>query len=506
VVRDEQARLHLQGVVNFVSGERRMSDGDAERMLERSLPTDGTRSRAETRVVASPERADATRPFDDQWFARLPDAVALAETRALAVGMRETFTEKHDDARREAAARRETLEFACWVREAAGLAEPPPVLPSHAEKNELTNLQRFISQQLLREREWNHEQVEQIREFAHRAPEKDQEKLATALDRQEQRIERDRVVRERGLLGERSAGLNEAMTKADSRFAAEVFGRLDLAQLREPERVREETERLARQYLDAAKELGLRPEQVKFRSGSAEDQARLTVAWTVEQAERLRVAWVLAAADSPSVERLRSRLDMAGIEVDMADGDGRAAPAIRLKLGDASFDTHALERRIDVSKILSGKGEFEDRRKARGIEKCVQLALLSPEERDKRVFALQNQSGPRSLARAEEMHRAEYARLAVAAVRSGAAPNWEAIDRRIEGMPTPAGATRDNEWLVKTWGVTRLSEVQRTAQAVPSVRLVREIVPDRSPTRTPYEPGRTTPSRTRGGGGGSRGR
>ncbi|MDQ3802647.1 MAG: hypothetical protein M3416_02170 [Acidobacteriota bacterium] len=504
-VRDEQARAHLQAVSDFASGERRPTNREVARMSQRSLQAYDAPPLTETRGISAPDKPDATRPFDEQWVARLPNIVVLAETRSLAAGMREVSPERLDLARQEAVERREALEFARWVRDGAGLAEPPTARVPLAERTESANLQRFVSQQLVREPRWTSEQITHIREFSHRAPEKDREKLFAVLDTAEQSLERARVERIRKLTDEKIAKLNEAITRADGQYSAEVFTRLDLDQLREPQKVREESERLARQYLDAVKGQGLRPEQIRFSEGSAHERAKRTVAETIETAERLRAAWVLAAADSPSVERLQRRLDKAGIEVEVAGGDGRAAPAIRLKLGDVSINTRTLERGIDVSEILSGKHEAEGSRKARTIEKCVQMALLSPEERDRRISVLHNQSGPRSLAREEERHRSEYARLAVAAVRRGAAPNWRAIDNRIEGMPAPPGSTRGNTWLVETRGVTRLSEPPRTVQTVTPVRLVRELIPVRNPTRPSHEPGRTTPSRPRSGGG-SRGR
>ena len=474
-VRDEQARAHLEGVVNLVSGERRVSDRDAARLLERSLPADGTPERAESRAVPAPERPEVTRPFDDQWFSRLPDAVALAETRALAVGMRETSREQHDAARREVAERRETLEFARWVRYAAGLAAPPPTRASHAEKNESTNLQRYISQQLLRERDWTREQVSQIREFAHRAPEKEQERLADALNGRERRLEQARLEMERRseqarIEQERARGEREerqfqekvarfkvAVRMADEGYPAEVFGRMDLDRLREPERVRQETERLARQYLEAAKEQGFSPERVNFQAGSAEEHARQTVAVTVERAEQLRAAWVIAAADSPSFERLEGRLRAARVEVELAQDDGRTGPAVRLKYGGLDLDTRLLDRRVDIAQIISNKAEKALDSKERAVERCVEFALLPQRERDKRVEDLYR-GERRTLAAEEEIQRSEYARLAVAAVRSGAAPDWKKIEEKIIGLPR--NSELGNDRLTRTAGIDKWSQIE----------------------------------------------
>jgi hypothetical protein len=510
-VRDERARVHLQGVVHFVSSNGRTSDrdrdnGDAGRLLERSLYGDGTTARAEARAVPATERSAVTRPFDDRWFAKLPSAVVLAETRALAVGMRQPSREQHDAARREAAERREALEFARWVRDAAGVTEPTPARASHAEEKELENLRRFVLQQLFRDRDWTQEQVGLIREFAHRAPEKDREKLADALDRTEQRLELARVEREERLFAEKVARLNEAIARADDRYPMDVFGRLDLDQLREPERVREETEKLARQYLDAAKEQGLRPEQFQFRAGSAEDHARMTVNGAAERAERLRAALVIAAADSPSLELLKDRLRTAGIETEVTGGTGRAATSVKLKLGGLNLDTRTLDHRIDIGKILSNRDEKPLEEKESAVKRCVQFALLSQREQNNRLSQLVSQGGRVTYQRAIEIYMTQYALHAVAAVRSGAAPDWHQIDRQIAGMPAPKDLTRDNNWLAKTWGVGRLLEQEKNGHRAAPTSIIRPLIPDRSPTRPSHDPGRDGAGRTRGGGSGRGGR
>jgi hypothetical protein len=505
-VFDKQAITHLDNVVEYASGESRISPEGVRRMVERSLSADGSLSRVDSRAASATERFDVARPLDDRWAARLTDVVALAETRALAAGMRETSVEKLEAARREAIERREMLEFVGWVRDQIGLDELAPVRAPAAERRELEELRRYVSQQLLRERPWTHEQLEQINEFGHRAPEKDQGTLADAMDRRGRRIESDRAERERRLLEERAAGLNEAMARADARFPAEVFNRLDLDRLREPERVREETERLARRYLDAAREQGLTPEQVRFRAGSAEDHARLTVDGTVERAERLRAAWVLAAADYPSAKLLTDRLSKAGVEVETSPGGGRTAPAVRLKFDGLDLDTRLLDRSVDVGKIFTNKEEKPFAEKERAVERCVQFALLSRGEQDSRVTELRNRSDRGRLSVEEEVKRAQYARLGVEAVRGGAAPDWKQIDEKILGLPR--GSERGNEWLVKTAGMTRLNEMELAARTQPLSRPVSVFSPpDRGPTRnTPDQrrDGRNThgPGSGRGRGGG----
>jgi hypothetical protein len=503
-VLDRQARAHLDNVVEFASGAARFSPEGVRAMAERSLSADGSLSRADSRAASATERFDVARPLDDRWVARLTDVVALAETRALAAGMREPSVDKLEAARREAIERREMLEFVSWVRDQIGLNEPTLVRAPAAERQELENLRRYVSQQLLRERPWTHEQLEQINEFGHRVPEKDRDTLADALDRREQRIERDRVEREQRLLEGRVAGLNEAMVRADALFPAEVFGRLDLDRLREPERVREETERLARQYLDAAKEQGLKPEQVQFRAGSAEDHARLTVDGTIERAERLRAAWVLAAADSPSAKLLTDRLHKAGVEVETAPGGGRTAPAVRLKFDGLDLDTRLLDRRIDVGKILTNKEEKPYAGKERAVERCVKFALLSRSEQDRRVTELSNRSDRGRLSVEEEVKRAQYARLGVEAVRAGAAPDWKQIDEKILGLPR--GSERGNEWLVKTAGMTRLNEMELAARTQPLSRPVTVFSPpDRGITRNTPDQRREGRGPRTPGSGGSRG-
>lgn len=504
VVADRQAREHLDNVVVFASGESRFSPEGVRAMVERSLSADGSLSRSDSRAALTTERFEVARPLDDRWVARFTDVVALAETRALAAGMRETSVERLEAARREAAERRETLEFVGWVRGQLGLSEPAPVRAPAAERQELENLRRYVSQQLLRERPWTQEQMEQIRDFGHRAPEKDRDTLADSLDKREQRIERDRVERGQRLLEERVAGLNKAMAMADAHFPAEVFGRLDLDRLREPERVREETERLARQYLDAAREQGLTPEQVQFRAGSAEDHARLTVDGTVERAERLRAAWVLAAADLPSAKLLTDRLSKAGVEVETVPGSGRTAPAVRLKFDGLDLDTRLLDRRVDVGKILSNKEEQPFAGKERALERCVQFALLSRGEQDRRVTELSNGSGRGRLSVEEEVKRAQYALLGVEAVRTGAAPDWKQIDEKILGLPR--GSERGNEWLVKTAGMTRLNEMELAARTQPLSRPVPIFSPpDRGLTRNTPDQRREGRSTRPPGGGGGRG-
>jgi hypothetical protein len=274
--------------------------------------------------------------------------------------------------------------------------------------------------------------------------------------------------------------------------------------LRDPERVGHETERLARRYLDAAKERGLSPEQVNFRAGSAEDKARLTVAGTVERAEQLRAAWLLAAADSPSFELLQGRLRTARVEVELAAGDGRSAPTVRLKYGDLNLDTRLLDRRVDVAQILSNKAEKPLERKERAVEKCVQFALLSRSEQDRRLSALYRSERGR-LAAEEAIDRAEYARLAVAAVRSGAAPNWKDIDEKI--LSLPRGSERGNEWLVKIAGMTRWNQIELGVRTQSHQRPMPMFGgPDRGPTRnTPGSRNDGRNIRTTGGSG-SRGR
>lgn len=512
-VRDERARAHLRDVIDFVSGERRMSGQEAARLLERSLPAEGAPARAEARAVPTGGKPEVTRPFDDGWFAGLPGAVALAETRALAAGMRETSPERHEAARREVAERRAALEFARWVRDAAGLAEPPPARASYAEKNELENLRRYISQQLVGDRGWTREQVGQIREFAHRAPEKDRERLSEALERREQRREQARIEQERAraereerLSPEKIASLNEAIKRASERYPAEVFTRLDLDRLREPERVRQETEGLARQYLEAAKEQGFRPGEISFRAGSAEDHARLSVEGTVERAEQLRAAWVIAAADSPSFDLLQGRLRAAGVEVELARGDGRAAAAVTLKYGGLDLDTRLLDGRVDVAQILSNKAEKALERKEWAVGRCVEFALLPQSERDGRVMDLYR-SERGTLAAEEEIYRAEYARLAVAAVRSGAAPDWKKIDEKIIGLPPSAPG--GNEWLARTWGMKKWNEIELIARTQSYTRPEPTFGrPDQGSTRQTPDSGRDDRyTRTRPGGGGrSRGR
>lgn len=505
-VADRQARAHLDNVVVFASGEARVSPEGVRAMAERSLSTDGSLSRVDSRSASATERFDVARPLDDRWAARLTDVVALAETRALAAGMRETSVDKLEAARREAFERREMLEFVGWVRGRMGMAEPPSVRAPTAERQEMENLRRYVSQQLLRERPWTHEQLEQIREFGHRAPEKDRDTLADSLDRREQRIKRDRVEREQRLLEARVAGLNEAMARADARFPAEVFSRLDLDRLREPERVREETEKLARHYLDAAREQGLTPEHVQFRAVSAEEHARLTVYGTVERAERLRAAWVLAAADSPSAKLLTDRLSKAGVEVETSPGGGRTAPAVRLKFDGLDLDTRLLDRRVDIGEILTNKEEKPFAGKERAVERCLQFALLSRSEQDRRVAELRNRGDRGRVSVEEEVKRAQYARLGVEAVRTGAAPDWKQIDEKILGLPR--GSERGNEWLVKTAGMTRLNEMELAARTQPLSRPAPIFSPsDRGFTRnTPDQrrDGRST--RPPGSGGGRGGR
>jgi hypothetical protein len=213
---------------------------------------------------------------------------------------------------------------------------------------------------------------------------------------------------------------------------------------------------------------------------------------------------VLAAADSPSFTRLKDRLLTAGVEVEQAAGSGRAAPAIRLKFGDLKLDTSVLDRQIDVGRILTNKEEKPLERKEWAVGRCVEFALLSQNERDRRLTELHR--GKRgTLAAEEEMHRAEYARLAVAAVRSGAAPDWKKIDDKILGLPRVSD--RGNDWLVTTAGVTKWNQIELGVRTQSLSRPVPAFgTPDRGLTRNTPDSRRDGRNNRPTGGGGSGGR
>jgi hypothetical protein len=494
-VTDRQARAHLDNVAEFVSGESRVSPEGVRRMVERSLSTDGSLPRADSRASSATERFDVARPLDDRWVARLTDVVALAETRALATGMRETSVEKLEAARREVIERRETLEFVGWVRDRVGLSEPAPVRVPTDERRELENLRRYVSQQLLRERTWTRGQVEQISEFGHRASEKDREGLAEAVNAAKQRLDRPEVVR-----AERP---QESPARADGRHAAADSRQPITEQQREPRQPVREIERPASRHGVINKEQSMdykqdTPHEVghEGRGHSSADRA--------ETAERLRVAGVFAAADSPSVARLQSRLAVAGVEVVVTRGEGvRLVPSVRLTYRGESFDERSLDGRVDVSKISHAEDSVIYQDKERRVEKCVEMAMLSRAEQDRRLSQLVNQGGRLSLEQVSDIHRTQYAVLAVAAARSEAAPDWASIDKQVAGMPKPKGLEKlDSEWLARTWGVGRLVELEKTGQRGAPPSVIRPMIPDRSPARPSHDPTRDRTNRPGGGGSG----
>lgn len=237
--------------------------------------------------------------------------------------------------------------------------------------------------------------------------------------------------------------------------------------------------------------------------GSHEGRGRPS-ADRAETAERLRVAWVLAAADVPSVARLQSRFAPAGVEVEVRGGEeGRPVSAVRLKYYGESFDARTLDGRVDVSKISRAKDSVIYQDKERAVEKCVEMALLSRAEQDRRLSLLTNRGGPLKNDQVDDIHRTGYALLAVASARSGAAPDWASIDKQIAGMPKPKGLEKlDGEWLARTWGVGRLVELEKTGQRGAPMSVIRPMIPDRSPTRPSHDPTRDRTNRPGGGGSG----
>jgi hypothetical protein len=494
-VTDRQARAHLDNVADFASGEARVSPGGVRAMAERSLSADGSLSRADSRATSATERFDAARPLDDRWVARLTDVVALAETRALAAGMRETSVEKLDAARREVIERRETLEFVGWVRDRVGLSEPVPVRVPTDERRELEDLRRYVSQQLLRERPWTRGQVEQISEFGHRASEKDREGLVDAVNAARQRLDRSEVVR--------AEKPRESPTRADGRHAAADSRQPITDNHREPRQPVRETEVPTSRSGVITSEQSKTINQDTTREGSHEGRGRSS-ADRAEMAERLRVAWVFAAADSPSVALLQRRFAPAGVEVKVAGGEeGHPVSGVRLTYRSESFDARALDGRIDISKISHAKDPVIHKDRERAVEKCVEMAMLSRAEQDMRLSHLVNQRGRLSLEQVSNIHRTQYALLAVAAVRSGATPDWAGIDKQVAGMPRPKGLDKlDSEWLARTWGVGRLVELEKTGQRGAPMPMIRPMIPDRSPTRPSHDPTRDRTNRPGGGGSG----
>ena len=497
-VLDKQARAHLDRVVEFASGESRVSPGGVRGMVERSLSADGPLSRADSRAASAAERFDVARPLDDRWAARLTDVVALAETRALAAGMRETSVKKLETARREADERREMLAFVGWVRDHVGLAEPAPVRVPATERRELEDLTRYVSQQLLRERPWTREQVEQINEFGHHAPEKNREDLAEALNAARQRLDRPAVVR--------ADRPQESPARADGRHAPADSRQPVTDHQRESRQTGRGTEVPPSHSVVVTREQSLSINQDTARESSHEGRGRSS-ADRAETAERLRVAWVLAAADAPSVARLQSRFAPAGVEVEVRGGEeGRPVSAVRLKYYGESFDAPTLDGRVDVSKISRAKDTVIYQDKERAVEKCVEMALLSRAEQDGRLSHLVNRGGPLKTDQVDDIHRTKYALLAVAAVRSGAASDWTSIDKQVAGMPKPKGLEKlDGEWLARTWGVGRLVDLEKTGQRGAPMSVIRPMIPDRSQVRPSNDPQRSGTDRTRRGGSSGRG-
>jgi hypothetical protein len=494
-VPDRQARTHLENVVEFASGEARFSPEGVKAMVGRSLSAEGPLSLSDSRAASITERFDVARPLNDRWVARLTDVVALAETRALAAGMRETLAEKLEAVRKEAVERREALEFAGWVREQVGLAGPAPVRVSTEERRELEDLRRYVSQQLLRERPWTREQLDQIREFGHRASEKDREGLAEALDAAKQRLDRAEVT-----IAERP---QESPARADGRHAPEVSHRPVANHQRETQQPIRETAMPPSRDGIVTREHSKTINQDTPREAIHEGHERSS-SDRAETAERLRVAWVLAAADSPPVAQLHSRFAAAGIEVEVREGEeGRPNSAVRLKYNGERFDVRTLDGRVDVSKISRAKESVIYQDKERAVEKCVEMALLSRAEQDRRLSLLTNRGGPLNKDQVDDIQRTKYALLAVAAVRSGAAPDWESIDKQIAGMSKPKGLEKlDSQWLAKTWGVGRLVKLERDGQRGIPMSVIRPMIPDRSPTRSTHDQTRDRTYRPPGSGGG----
>jgi hypothetical protein len=490
-----EARTHLDNVVEFASGESRISPEGVGAVVARSLSTDGQPPRLDTRAKSTTERFDIARPLDDRWVARLTDVVALAETRALAAGMRETLTEKLEGARREVIERREALEFAGWVRERVGLGGPTPVRVPMDERRELEDLRRYVSQQLLRERPWTREQVVQISEFSHRASEKDHEGLAEAVNAARQRLDRHEVVR-----AERP---QESPARADGRHAPADSRRHVTDYQRESRQPVRETELSTSRSGIVSKEHYKSINQDTPREGNHAGRGRSS-ADRAETAERLRVAWVCAAADSPSAALLQSRFAAAGVGVEVRGGEeGRPVSAVRLTYRGEHFDALPLDRRVDVSKISRAEEPVVYRDKERLVEKCVEMAMLSRAEQDRRLSQLTNRGGRLSYEEASDIHRIQYAMLAVAAVRSGAAPVWTSIDKQVAGMPRPKGLEKlDGAWLSRVWGVGRLVELEKSGQRGAPASMIRPMVHDRSPTRPSHDPTRDRTDRPRGGGSG----
>jgi hypothetical protein len=188
----------------------------------------------------------------------------------------------------------------------------------------------------------------------------------------------------------------------------------------------------------------------------------------------------------------------------LARGDGRAAAAVRLKYGGLNLDTRLLDRRVDVAQILSNKAEKALDSKEWAVGRCVEFALLPQSERDRRVTDLYR-GGRRTLAAEEEIQRAEYARLTVAAVRSGAAPDWKKIDEKIIGLPR--GAESGNDRLRRTAGIDRWNQTELGVRTQSLPRPVPTLGrPDQGFTRQTPDSGRDDrDTRTRPGGGRSRG-
>lgn len=513
---DERWRGRLRSALDAARGHRRLSDQERESLLAASLPAPAKVAESRVRLGAhSTESFRTPQSFDNHWFARLQGLTTLAGTRALATAMRTAKEDTLEKVRVEARDLRAALELSMWVRASAGLAGAQNERTPHKEKNELADLRRYISQQLVRDSDWTREQIEMIREFASHAPERDRERLSEALTEAERRLAlaaRAREVEEEMRVQERTRALNAALNKGldrlDNQYVVEAFRTLDLERDGGHESVKLREQELTKRYVVTVKEhgltsLGCAPKREKLR-----ERARQTVTSVIDLAGRMRDTLHAALLDNPPARLLDERLGELGMTLHYRQSKSRQVVGADLTYGEVSVDTRSLGERLDGRVLDERSSRASPPRHGRGVEQtaraCMKVCLSDDTERGQISERIRRAGGRLSATQIEELQRLQYALLVREAVRAGAERDWPGVDKKILEMGGPSDREK-REHLVKVRGVSQLIEREQNAERMRAFRPVREL---QSLTRPEQGRGERGPEHTRprSGGGGSRGR
>jgi hypothetical protein len=158
---------------------------------------------------------------------------------------------------------------------------------------------------------------------------------------------------------------------------------------------------------------------------------------TVEDGERLRGALVIGLADRPSLNRLNERLKDFGIEVRRTI-QGSGAISFEVLYRQIAFGPRALDSWTDFTGLIEAAAASSDkpsvREKEKVINRCLQVCLATPGEREEMTRKVNRYGGAYGGMRADEMLSTRYAMRVSDAVRGGVVPLWEEIDRRILEM------------------------------------------------------------------------